>query len=157
MPDQEVVFRNRVGAELVDNAHRFVSWLAGERFLGYLRSQKAAMTGETGAHTNRPELVAKHGYDTKYAMHAMRLGLQGVALLTTGHITLPVPEPGLSYLRTIRHGYVALFEVVEAVSDAEARLVDLQDSDSVPAEPDRQWVDNWFHRSHLEYWSTAGR
>ena len=50
------------------------------------------MTGEPGAHTNRPELVAVHGYDTKYAMHALRLGLQGVELLTTGRITLPVPD-----------------------------------------------------------------
>ena len=93
VPDQEVVFRNEVGAELVDNAHRFVSRLAADRFLGYLQGQKAAMLGEKGAHTNRPELVALHGYDSKYAMHALRLGYQGVELLTTGRITLPVPEP----------------------------------------------------------------
>jgi hypothetical protein len=31
------------------------------------------MTGQAGAHTTRPELVAIHGYDTKYAMHALRL------------------------------------------------------------------------------------
>jgi uncharacterized protein len=34
--------------------------------------------------TSRPELIAVHGYDTKYAMHALRLGLQGIELLTTG-------------------------------------------------------------------------
>jgi hypothetical protein len=50
------------------------------------------MTGQPGAHTNRPELVAVHGYDTKYAMHALRLGLQGIELLSTGRITLPVPN-----------------------------------------------------------------
>ena len=93
VPDEEVVFRNQAGAELADNAHRFVSRLAAGRFLGYLKAQKAAMTGQAGAHTNRPELVAVHGYDTKYAMHALRLGLQGIELLTTGRITLPVPEP----------------------------------------------------------------
>jgi hypothetical protein len=69
-------------AELIANAHRFVSRLAASRFLGYLQSQRAAMTGEVGAHTNRPELVAEHGYDTKYAMHALRLGVQGVELLS---------------------------------------------------------------------------
>jgi uncharacterized protein len=104
VPDQEVVFRNDAGAELVDNAHRFVSRQGAGRFLGYLRAQKAAMTSGAGAHTNRPELVAVHGYDTKYAMHALRLGLQGVELLTTGRITLPVPEPGRRYLRSIRRG-----------------------------------------------------
>ena len=69
-----------------------MSRLAASRYLGYLRGQKAAMTGEPGAHTNRPELVAVHGYDTKYAMHALRLGLQGIELLSTGRITLPVPN-----------------------------------------------------------------
>jgi hypothetical protein len=107
VPDEEVVYRNEVGAELVDNAHPFVSRLDAERFLGYLNAQKAAMTGETGAHTNRPELVAVDGYDIKYAMHALRLGLQGVELLTTGRITLPVPEPHRTYLRSIRRGEVA--------------------------------------------------
>jgi hypothetical protein len=28
-------------------------------------------------------------------MHALRLGLQGIELLTNGRITLPVPEPRL--------------------------------------------------------------
>ena len=92
------------GAELAANAHRFVSRLAAGRYLGYLKGQKAAMTGQAGAHTNRPELVALHGYDTKYAMHALRLGLQGIELLTTGRVTLPVPEPHRAYLRSIRRG-----------------------------------------------------
>jgi hypothetical protein len=152
VPDQEVVFRNRAGAELVDNAHRFVSRLVADRFLGYLQSQKAAMTGEVGAHTNRPELVAVHGYDTKFAMHALRLGLQGVELLTTGRISLPVPEPDLSYLRSIRRGELGLREVTEAVAIAEAKLTQLRDSTSLPDEPDRAWVDRWLHRSHLDYW-----
>jgi uncharacterized protein len=152
VPDEEVVYRNAVGAELVDNAHRFVSKLAATRFIGYLRSQKAAMTGEVGAHTNRPELVAEHGYDTKFAMHALRLGVQGVELLTTGRITLPIPEPDLSHLRQVRRGEVALEDVLAAVDAAEGRLLDLRDGAAVPEEPDRAWVDQWLHRSHLAYW-----
>ncbi|WP_207208402.1 DNA polymerase beta superfamily protein [Nocardioides glacieisoli] len=153
VPDEEVVHRDEVGAELVDNAHRFVSKLAAERFIGYLRSQRAAMTGEVGAHTNRPELVAIHGYDTKYAMHALRLGVQGVELLTTGRITLPVPEPDLSRLRAVRRGEVELAEVVAAVEEAEARLVELSTSSAVPDQPDRAWVDAWLHRTHVAYWA----
>ncbi|GAA4668624.1 hypothetical protein GCM10023226_00770 [Nocardioides nanhaiensis] len=159
VPDEEVVFRNAVGAELVDNAHRFVSKLAAARFLGYLQSQRAAMTGEVGAHTNRPELVAEHGYDTKFAMHALRLGGQGVELLTTGRITLPVPEPDRGYLRSVRRGEVPLADVIMAVDDAEARLTGLRDSSVLPDQPDRPWVDEWLHRSHVAYWrerSTSG-
>jgi hypothetical protein len=121
-PDEEVVFRNDAGAELTGNAHQFVSRLAAIRFLGYLRAQKAAMTGQVGAHTNRPELVAVHGYDTKYATHALRLGLQGIEFLTTGRITLPVPEPHRGYLRSIRQGEVPLADVLEAITRAETLL-----------------------------------
>jgi hypothetical protein len=153
VPDEEVVYRDRYGVELVDTAHRFVSKLAASRFLGYLQSQKAAMTGQVGAHTNRPELVAVHGYDTKFAMHALRLGIQGVELLTTGRITLPVPEPQRSYLRQVRRGEVELDEVVAGVDAAEARLVALRDGSELPDEPDQRWVDEWLHRSHLSFWS----
>lgn len=48
VPDEDVVYRNAVGAELVDNAHRFVSKLAAGRILGYLQSQRAAMTAGRG-------------------------------------------------------------------------------------------------------------
>ena len=114
------------------------------------------MTGAPGAHTNRPELVAVHGYDTKYAMHALRLGLQGVEMLTTGRITLPVPEPDRAYLRAIRRGEVALAEVLDAITSAEAKLAALKESSSVPAQPDRLWVDSWLHRSYLDFWASLG-
>ncbi len=153
VPDVEVVYRDRYGAELVDNAHRFVSKLAASRFLGYLHSQRAAMTGEVGTHTNRPELVAAHGYDTKFAMHALRLGIQGVELLTSGRITLPVPEPHRSYLRSVRRGEVRLDELVREVDAAESRLVALRDRSALPDEPDRHWVNEWLHRSHLSFWA----
>jgi len=153
VPDEEVVFRDHAGAELVSNAHRFVSRLAAGRFLGYLKGQKAAMTGQAGAHTNRPELVASHGYDTKYAMHALRLGLQGIELLTTGRITLPVPELDRAYLRSIRRGERPLAEVLDAIAGAEARLTDLRDSPAIPDQPDRRWVDDWLYRSYQDFWA----
>jgi len=153
VPDEEIVHRDEIGAELAANAHRFVSALAGERFLGYLQAQKAAMTGEVGAHTNRPELAREHGYDTKYAMHALRLGLQGIELLTTGRISLPVPEPDRAYLRAVRRGEVPLREVLGAITDAEDRLTALRTDSAVPPEPDRAWVDDWLHRSYLSFWA----
>ena len=153
VPDDEVVFRDQAGAELAVNAHRFVSRLAADRYLGYLKGQKAAMTGQPGAHTNRPELVAVHGYDTKYAMHALRLGLQGAELLTTGRITLPVPEPHRAYLRSIRRGERPLDEVLDAITDAEQQLARLGGNPDIPDQPDRQWVDEWLHRSYLDFWT----
>lgn len=151
VPDHEVVFRDEAGAELAGNAHRFVSRLAAGQYLGYLRGQRAAMTGRPGAHASRPELAAVHGYDTKYAMHALRLGLQGIELLSTGRVALPVPEPHRAYLRSVRQGERSLAEVLEAITDAEEQLARLRDSPAVPGEPDRAWFDDWLHRSYQSF------
>ena len=86
-------------------------------------------------------------------MHALRLGIQGVELLTTGAISLPVPQPARDYLRAVRRGEVALHDVVDAVAAAEAELERLRDASTLAAEPDRRWVDDWLHRSHQAYWS----
>ncbi len=153
VPDAEVVHRDVRGAELVANADRFVSRLAADRFLGYLQSQRRAMIGEVGAHTNRPELVAVHGYDTKYAMHALRLGVQGIELLTTGRITLPVAGPAGNWLRAVRRGEVPLDEVVVRLREAEAELERLRTASHVPDEPDRAWADGWLHRSYTSFWA----
>jgi hypothetical protein len=152
VPDAEVVFRDAAGAELTAGAHRFVSRLAATRFLGYLHGQHEQVTGHS---SRRPEVVAAHGYDTKHAMHALRLGLQGAELLTTGRITLPVPEPDRAYLRAVRAGEVPLAEVLAAIRAAEARLEALRDSPAVPDQPDRAWVDDWLHRSYLGFWTRA--
>ena len=85
-------------------------------------------------------------------MHALRLGLQGIELLSTGRITLPVPEPDRAYLRSIRRGERPLAEVLEAITDAETQLARLRDSATVADQPDRGWVDSWLHRSYLNFW-----
>lgn len=157
VPDEEVLVRDAAGAELVANADRFVSRLAAERFLGYLAAQRRAMVGERSARTTRSQLVADHGYDTKFAMHAWRLGIQGIELLTTGRITLPIPEPDRERLREVRRGEWAQADVLAAIDDTAAQLRELAVSSTVPDEPDRAWVDDWLHRSYQQYWERTAR
>ena len=33
-------------------------------------------------------------------------------------------------------------------------LICLRDTPCVPAEPDRAWVDDWLHRTHLRFWAS---
>ena len=110
------------------------------------------MTGEPGAHTNRPELVAIHGFDTKYAAHALRPGIQGIELLTTGRMSLPIQDEHREYLRAVRRGEVSLQDVLSRVDDYATQLTELGKSATVPDQPDRQWVDGWLHRSYVRYW-----
>ena len=47
-----------------------------------------------------------------------------------------------------------LAEVLDAVSETEARLAQLRDSACLADQPDRRWVDDWLHRSYLGFWAS---
>ena len=81
-----------------------VSKNAGRKYLGYMKSQRYNLEGLKRGKTNRPELVHTHGYDTKFAMHAVRLGYQGVELMRTGNINLPMTGEALKACQEIRAG-----------------------------------------------------
>src|SRR5262245_53163663 len=100
VPDVLTLVETDLGRRLRQLRPAIVSSRAGRSYLGYLRGQKERLLGTRGQkRVNRPELVEAHGYDTKYAMHALRLGYQGLELLESGRLTLPMPEPERS--RTI--------------------------------------------------------
>ena len=93
-PDELTLVETEVGQRLRQLRPAILSKRAGRGDLGYLRGQKERLLGTRGQkRVNRPELVEAHGFDTKYAMHALRLGYQGLELLQTGRVTLPMPEP----------------------------------------------------------------
>ena len=46
---------------------------------------------------NRPELIERFGYDTKYAMHALRLGFQGTEISTEARLSLPMQDHHRAY------------------------------------------------------------
>ena len=36
---------------------------------------------------------------------------------------------------------------------AEERLAGLRGNPGIPEQPDREWIDDWLHRSYLNFWS----
>jgi hypothetical protein len=101
---------------------------------------------------NRPELVDTHGFDTKYAMHAARLGYQGLELLGTGGLTLPMPEPERSRVMAIRTGDRTYEETIAEIEDVEQRLADALERTTLPPEPDRVAVDRFLVHAHRRAW-----
>ena len=154
VPESEIVAITDAGRELRDGAAAFASMHAARRFQGYMSKQRSGISGGRGR-TNRPELVAEFGYDCKYAMHALRLGVQGIEYLSTGRITLPVPEPQLSALREVRQGRWSLADVQSWYDDLEAELTALAATDPLPPEPDRAWINSWLHRSYTRFWAAG--
>lgn len=152
IPEQEIVEIGWPGRELQANTDLFLSCDAGNRFIGYLDAQRDRMLGLRSQRTNRPELVDVYGFDTKFAYHAVRLGLQGVELLSTGRITLPIPEPSRSWLYDIRIGEVAQHEVLAAVEFLREQLVKLTATANLPEKPDPDRLNNWLIDVHMRWW-----
>jgi uncharacterized protein len=151
VPENEIVSIDDLGRELRANPELVLSRQAGRRFIGYLRSQRAGMLG-TRRHTNRPELVAKYGFDAKYAMHMVRLGVQGVELLETGKITLPIPEPWLTWLRDLRQGKHTKDEALAAAAELEAKLEKLILTSALPEQPDHDRANDWLIQAYRRVW-----
>lgn len=153
VPESEVVVDSDIGRGLRRKPERFLSRLTAARFLGYSIAQREQMLGLRGKkHTNRPELVAVHGFDTKFAYHMVRLGLQGVELLTTGRITLPMPEPDRTWLRELREGKHPMREALDRSTDLENRLQELRDSSELPPEPDYDRMNRWLVDTYQREW-----
>lgn len=127
-----------IGQMLVENRKWFLSRRLAARFRGYMVSQRAALTGEKAKRVQRPELVAAYGYDTKFAHHMLRLGIQGIELLKTGTLTLPMAADDIRLLREVRNGERTLLEVLEIASVHELLLVDLETKSGLPEHPDEQ-------------------
>lgn len=154
------------GRKLRDNAHLFASKEAGLRFLGYLKAQRERLLGLRGQmRVTRTELIQKHGYDTKYAMHATRLGYQGIEYLSTGKLTLPMVGEGRDVCMATRRGEYELPEVIANIQALERELCQLTlGSDDfhgklaagwspLPEHPDKDAID----RLLVELYSNAWR
>lgn len=148
LPDSHYVSTEEAGRALLAIRGAFHSKESGFRHLGYLRSQKAKLNGERSPCVQRPELVERFGYDTKFAMHAVRLGLQGVEYVETGKITLPSPDAQL--LRAIRSGEFGVDEVLHMIDGAEAQLEAAANRSTARADLER--IDAFLVQAYREAW-----
>jgi predicted nucleotidyltransferase len=152
-PAESLVICTERGASLRSLAPAIVSRKAGPRFVGYMRTQKERLIGTRGQRrVNRPELLEAHGFDTKYAMHVARLGLQGIELLSTGRLTLPMTEPDRSRVMAIRRGDVPLEEALTEIDKIEHLLHEAVEASPLRAEPDYERVDAFLVESYRESW-----
>jgi uncharacterized protein len=143
------------GSHLRELAPKIISRKAGGAFLGYLTNQKERLEGSRGQKgVNRPELVEKYGFDTKYAMHALRLGIQGLELLNEGKLTIPMKAEHQTYLVGVRTGKEP-FSNVLAYCDwlvAQLELTKTVYTGPLTKEPDTLAVEQWMLDMYWENW-----
>ena len=97
--------------------------------------------------------MAEHGYDTKYAMHCARLGFQGLELLETRQLQLPITGEPAEWLRAVRRGEVTFGEWWNRALELDAQLERLLTDDRLPAGPDSERIERWSITTHLRLWS----
>lgn len=155
-PNTHTVTCDARGSQLRELAPAFASRQAGKRFLGYLQQQRQRLLGERGQkNVNRADLVAKYGYDTKYAGHMLRLGAQGVEYLETGQLCLPMAEPMRSRVLAVRQGRVSMQDVLTEAGLLEQQLKDLLVSSPLPEQPDRERVERWVLKVYYSAWQAT--
>jgi len=153
VPEELTLVETDLGRGLRELTPALVSRLAGRGYLGYLRGQKERLLETRGRRgVNRPELVEAHGYDTKYAMHAARLGYQGLELLETGRLTLPMAEPERSRVMAIRTGERSYEEALAEIEQVEQKLAAALERTSLPAAPDRAAVNSFLIEAYRRSW-----
>ena len=86
-------------------------------------------------------------------MHMLRLGFQGVELLTTGRLSLPIREPARSYLLDVRRGKVREQECLTRAGELERELADLETTRPLPEAPEEARVEEWVLDSYRRRWS----
>ena len=154
-PDDFLIVKTTLGNELRALRQHFLSQQAAERFLGYMHGQHQRMLGQSKRHVpNRPELIEKYGWDTKYGAHALRLGLQGLELVRHGTMTLPMAGKSRDLVLAVKTGEHSMQYVSEYLDLIEVTMRELLDKGAtpLPVQPNVKIINEWAADAHLEHW-----
>lgn len=155
VPLEEQVISTSYGIGLQSRADLFLSHECGKRFQGYLKSQREQLLGQRSKHTNRPELIEQFGFDTKFAYHAIRLGIQGCELLSTGKITLPMNDSHRVFLKKLRVGEYTKEHTLSMIEyyDEELRNLRVKTKGDWPDKPDMGKINEWLMATYRSWWA----
>jgi hypothetical protein len=101
-----------------------LSKISGNAFLGYMIQQRQRWMDGHGKRVTRPELIEQFGYDTKYAGHVVRLGLQGIEYMSTGRVEMPMRDEWRDIVLSVRYGKTKESDALLLSEELEAKLRD---------------------------------
>ena len=130
----------------------FLSRSSATQFLGFADDQFKRLTGEKGSGKKgqRPEYIGKFGYDTKAAMHGLRLLYECLELMAHKRITLPRPEK--DFLIEIRSGGWTLERVLAHAKKLAKEVEEAVAGSPLPECVDKAAISKFIAEIHLEFW-----
>jgi hypothetical protein len=143
-------FKTPVWEEFASNPEPFLAKSHLKAFLGFANDQLRRLLNQRAKDVNRPFLEEKHGYDTKYAMHLIRLFGEAKEFMECGRITLP--RPNSDELIAIRHGKYKLHQIEELAKQLEQEALAAQDHSPLPEKANRKEISGRVARAYLTHW-----
>lgn len=116
-------------------------------YLGYSKQQQKNLIS---GHSQRKELIEQYGYDTKTAMHMLRLLFQCQRYLQCGKLTFPLDPYERDVLLDVRNGKYSEEYVVEAAQGLEHQLRHTESP--LPKDVDYEKINKWLAHVYKEYW-----
>ena len=152
VPSVAVTGRDIWNTHIAPMAQHFVSKRAAFHFAEFSKGMLKRLRGGegTGKHGQRPDLIEEFGYDTKAAMHLIRVLEEGRELMDTGRITLPRENAQL--LKRIRGGEFDWPEIEFMFDNRMAALMAAQENSSLPAELDRAKISSIITGAQVDWW-----
>ncbi len=126
------------GAEVVRGQIKFLDPRRRKAFDAAQKHWNHFVTWRKERNEARAKLEADHGYDTKHAVHLIRLLRMGHEILAEGQVL--VQRPDAEELLALRQGEWSFEKVVEEAERRSAQLPELMRSSTLPERPDHALV-----------------
>jgi uncharacterized protein len=151
-PENCVVHCTQIGRMVRDKRKLFLSKKAWKKFRGYAYSQLHKMDTKE-AEGGRKEIIAKHGYDVKFAYHVIRLLDEAEQILLTNDIDLQrAREP----MKAIRRGEWKIEDVRAFFMEKEKALESAYVNCKLPEEPDEKALKELLVQCLEEHYGNLG-
>lgn len=124
---------------------------AEKRYRAALKHWESYQTWKLQRNPARAEIERLHGYDTKHAMHLIRLMRMGLEVLRSGELV--VRRPDAAELNAIRDGVLSFEQLLAAAAELQEEMEEAAAGSGLPADVDPGQVD----RLAFDLMKEAGR
>lgn len=154
--DSDVLEITPVGEALRQIRTKFLSRQVYQSMIGYAASQLARMANHNTRHGAHADLIQQFGYDTKNAMHLIRLLRMGYEVLTTGELHI-YRESDAQDLLAIRRGAWPESHVRQYAEELFQTGHAAVETSPLPTTPDRAGVEHWLMEVQAHWIQTVSR
>jgi uncharacterized protein len=145
-----MIYHNEIWDMFTSDKTIFLAKSHLEPFFGYANQQLQRLyNGRGPKDVNRPFVESQYGYDTKYAMHIVRLLMEAKQLMTDGVITYPSPDATM--LSQIRNGEMKLYDFEKFADNLMINARVAQSKSSLPAKPNRQKINQKLVSAYIDF------